>query len=124
MKNLELPLLSFSVAAANKDEIKPTINPLGFTRQARQVSVASWAYQPDGCLSARRLAELAPGSGWIADRAMGLKDGGYDIGRYAGEETRRCGSAKRSGSWNANSTARRAVRTRPSATPPVLASGS
>lgn len=90
MKNLELPLLSFSVAAANKDEIKPTINPLGFTRQARQVSVASWAYQPDGCLSARRLAELAPGSGWIADRAMGLKDGGYDIGRYAGEETRRC----------------------------------
>lgn len=90
MKTLELPLLSFSVAAANKDEIKPTINPLGFTRQARQVSVAAWASQPDGCLSARRLAELAPGSGWIADRAMGLKDGGYDIGPYAGEKDRRC----------------------------------
>ena len=90
VKNLELPLLSFSVQAANKDQIKPTINPQGFTRQARQMSVAAWASQPDGCMSARRLAELAPGSGWIADRAMGLKDGGYDIGRYAGEETRRC----------------------------------
>jgi len=89
MKTLELPLLSFSVAAANNAEVK-TINPLGFTRQARQVSVAAWASQPDGCMSARRLAELAPGSGWIADRAMGLKENGYDIGRYAGEETRRC----------------------------------
>lgn len=90
VKNLELPLLSFSVQAANKDQIKPTINPQGFTRQARQMSVAAWASQPDGCMSARRLAELAPGSGWIADRAMGLKDGGYDIGPYAGAPGRRC----------------------------------
>lgn len=89
MTALQLPLLSFSVQAANKAEITGS-NPYGYTRQAGSARVADWALKPDGCATADRLAELAPGCGWIADRVMGLCNGGYDIGPYAGVSGRRC----------------------------------
>jgi len=87
---LELPLLSFSVQAANNKLIGAD-NPRGFVPQlVSRGSVIDWAMKPDGCVSADRLAELAPGCGWVADRVMGLVRGGYDIGPYAGEAGRRC----------------------------------
>ncbi len=89
MKNLELPLLSFSVQAANNKLISKD-NPAGFVPQLLMGSISQWAMNPDGCMPSGRLAELAPGCGWIADRATGLRDGGYDIGPYAGEDGRRC----------------------------------
>lgn len=89
MTSLRLPLLGFSVQAANNREISNS-NPLGFTRQANSQRVADWAMKPDGCVTSDRLAELAPGCGWVADRVMGLVNGGYDIGPYAGEDGRRC----------------------------------
>lgn len=89
MTSLRLPLLSFSAQAANNKLIGPD-NQLGLVPQFMASSVAGWAVQPDGCLDADRLAELAPGCGWVADRVMGLLKGGYDIGPYAGEDGRRC----------------------------------
>lgn len=87
---LALPILSFSVQAANNKLISAD-NPRGFVPQlVGRGSVIDWAMKPDGCVASDRLSELAPGCGWIADRVMGLVKGGYDIGPYAGEEGRRC----------------------------------
>lgn len=84
-----LPLLSFSVQAANNKLITEK-NPRGFVPQLETAHVLDWVMGPDGCVPTRRLAELAPGCGWVADRVLGLVNGGYDIGPYAGEDGRRC----------------------------------
>lgn len=84
-----LPLLSFSVQAANNKLIAAG-NALGLVPQLRGGSIMDWAMRPDGCIHADRLAALAPGCGWVADRVLGLMSGGYDIGPYAGEKDRRC----------------------------------
>lgn len=86
---LALPILSFSVQAAN-NRLIGVGNPRGFVPQLTGGGIHEWAMKPDGCTSADRLAELAPGCGWVADRVMGLVHGGYDIGPYAGEAGRRC----------------------------------
>lgn len=84
-----LPLLSFSVQAANNKLISAT-NPLGLVPQLVSGSVADWAMKPEGCVPADRLSALAPGCGWVADRVLGLVNGGYAIGPYAGEDGRSC----------------------------------
>lgn len=89
MTALQLPLLSFSVQAANNKLISAN-NPLGLVPQLASGSIADWAMKPDGCVPADRLSALAPGCGWVADRVLGLVNGGYAIGPYAGEEGRNC----------------------------------